>query len=90
MSETQLNQAAGNPVSASNGQRKARKARTIVRRYPATVNYGITQAMALSIMRLCPPGGPFSQSQYLRMILHERLAATDPNYMREPDGRVQG
>jgi hypothetical protein len=90
MTEVHSDPVSSNPVSAANGARKARKARTIVRRYVATVNYGVTAAMAQSIVRMCPDNGPFSQSDYLRMVYHQYALANDPLYMKEaPSGRVQ-
>jgi hypothetical protein len=61
-------------------QKKPRKQRENISRYPASVNFGITATMAQSLLRMCPSNGPFSQSTYLRLLLHRGLIQDDPAY----------
>jgi hypothetical protein len=64
-------------------QKKPRKQRENIQRFPAAVNFSITAAMADSLMRMTPTNGPFSQSVYLRLLLHRGLVQDDPIYSRD-------
>jgi hypothetical protein len=72
-------QGTSQPVSVP----KRRKRREFPRRYPSVVNYSITTAMAHAIERNCPATGPFTQADFLRMVLHGYLTGNDPLYQRE-------
>jgi hypothetical protein len=68
------------------GTKKPRKQRENVGRYPASVTVSVTTAMAESLIRMCPVNGPFSQSVYLRLLLHRGLLADDPAYQHAVGG----
>jgi hypothetical protein len=76
-------------ISTGNGTaklKKPRKQRENISRYPCSINFGVTAAMAQSLIRMCPVNGPFSQSVYGRLLLHRGLIADDPQYRREMGG----
>jgi hypothetical protein len=78
MSNIQQAAASPQPVAAP---RRGRKGSPV--RYPASLNYTVTRAMARMIERLCPPSGPFTQSQLGRAALHEWGLAHDQAYLQE-------
>jgi hypothetical protein len=68
--------------------KKARKQRENISRYPASINFGVTVAMAQSLIRMCPHNGPFNQSTYGRLLIHRGLLTDDPQYRREMGGET--
>jgi len=62
------------------GQPKKRKQRPMVAKFPATMNSGITLAMAEGVQRLCSPSSPFTQSDVGRIALHSYLLSNDELY----------
>jgi hypothetical protein len=75
-----------NGKAAEAAEKKPRKQRENVSRYPQAVNFSVTEAMAQSLVRMCPAGGPFNQSTYLRLLLHRGLMQDDPVYQRSIGG----
>jgi hypothetical protein len=73
-------------VSATNGVKKPRKKRESVSRYPLTVSFNITPGMAQSLLRMTAIGGPLTQSQYGRLLLHRGLLQDDPVYRQQMEG----
>jgi hypothetical protein len=60
--------------------RPKRKQRVMQIRFPATMNFGITAAMAIAIEELCGPNSPFTQSDVGRMALHSYLLGNSASY----------
>ena len=77
MSMTEVTQ-----VTTQNGAAKKRKQRPMVAKFPATMNFGITLAMAEGVQRLSPPSSPFTQSDIGRIALHSYLLSNDELYRR--------
>jgi hypothetical protein len=82
MSEQLTNGAEAEPQAPG----KPRRQRENVSNYPYRVNFNVSKAMAESLMRMTPTGGPIGQSAYLRLLLHRGLAQDDPQYARALGG----
>jgi hypothetical protein len=65
--------------TAMDGRIKKHRQPQPLRRFPASMNFGITEAMHYAVARLTTPGSPFSQSDIGRQALHQFLMA-DPVY----------
>ena len=70
-------------IPVNGATKRPRKAREPVGRFPDTFTLSISRPMANSLLRMCPPGAPFNQSTYLRMVLHSVLLRDDPQYRNE-------
>jgi hypothetical protein len=68
--------------AAATPAKKPRRARESTARFPCYITCNLTAAMGQALMRMTPPGGPFTQSQYLRTVIHMALMRDDPIYAK--------
>jgi hypothetical protein len=64
-------------------EKKKRKQRPMVSKFPCAMNFGITELMAQAVQRQCPPSSPFTQSDIGRLAVHTFLLQNDAIYQRE-------
>ena len=67
--ETPLAPLHGSPAP----QPKRRAQRPMQNKYPCSVNVGVTEPMYLAVQGMCAHQSPFTQSEIVRMALHEYL-----------------
>jgi hypothetical protein len=52
------------------------------KKFPHSMNFGVTQAMAEAVQELCTPQSPFTQSDVGRIALHSYLLGNSERYRR--------
>jgi hypothetical protein len=78
----------GRPIGAKD--KTPRNKREANKDYPDTFTLSISRSMALSLLRMCPPGGPTKQSVYLRTLIHNALLHDDPVFRQEWAAKTNG
>jgi hypothetical protein len=78
----------GRPPGAAD--KKPRRRRASNKHFPDSVTLNISRSMALSLVRVCPNGGPCNQSTYLRLAIHAALLKDDPIFRQEWTAKTNG
>jgi hypothetical protein len=85
-----LEQTINPTLSNAEPQPKRRAQRPMEKKFPHSMNFGVTQAMAEAIQELCTPQSPFTQSDVGRISLHSYLLVNSERYRRAIGGNSNG